>query len=223
MRSDPYVIGDDAAAALLTGMPWARFAAVGDSGAAGETEAFEGYRTRSWFDQVAEWLRMARFALVARNFGRRDVRAAEVRAWQLGPALEFEPDLAAVLSGGNDLLQRDFDPGATGDEIAKVVGALREAGATVLMTGLFDITVSPYVEERYRKVMSERIARLTAVIREIATAHDAVYVDLPNHPAATEAIYSSDGLHLNARGQAILATEVARALSLRAGLAGPGR
>ncbi len=210
---DPYLLDAGAAAVLLRGAPWARFAAVGDSGAAGVTEALDGYVTRSWFSRVAGWLRAGRPELAVLNLGTPDVLACEVRQGQLAQALEFAPDLVAVLSGGNDILRRHFAAGETGAEIASVVAALTGAGATVIMTGLFDITRSPHVPERYRQVMSERIASLSGVIAGVARDHDALYVDLPGHPAGSEPIYSSDGLHLNARGQAILAAEVARCLS----------
>lgn len=176
------------------------------------TEAFPGYVTRSWFDRVAERLRAGQPALAVLNLGTPDVLACEVRQAQLGPALEFAPDLVAVLSGGNDILRRHFAADATGADISAVVAALKGAGSTVVMTGLFDITSSPYVADRYRQVMSERIASLSRVIADVARDNDAVYVDLPSHPAGSEAIYSSDGLHLNARGQAILAAEMVRCL-----------
>jgi lysophospholipase L1-like esterase len=206
--NDPYLLSAGGAALLLRGAPWTRFAAVGDSGAAGVTEALAGYACRTWFDRVADRLAIAQPALVRLNLGRRDATAARVTAEQLEPALEFAPDLAAVLSGGNDILRRQFDADATAADIATVVSALRDAGSTVVMTGLFDITNSPGVAPKYRQVMSERIARLSGVIAAIARESGALYVDLPAHPAGAEAIYGSDGLHLNSRGQAILATEV---------------
>jgi hypothetical protein len=45
----PYLLAAAAAAALLRDAPWTGFAAVGDSGAAGITQALAGYATRSWF------------------------------------------------------------------------------------------------------------------------------------------------------------------------------
>lgn len=209
---DPFLPAAGEVSLLLRGAPWARFAAVGDSGAAGLTEPLGGYVTRSWFSRVAQWLRAGQPTLAVLNLGTPEALASQVRQEQLAPALEFAPDLVAVLSGGNDLLKRQFAAEETGVQIAAIVAALRESGATVLLTGLFDITTSPYVPERYRQVMSERIASLSGVIAEVAGHHDALYVDLPSHPAGSEPIYSSDGLHLNARGQAILAAEVVRCL-----------
>lgn len=210
--ADPFLIDAGTAALMLHAAPWRRFVAVGDSGAAGVTEPLDGYATVSWFDRVAQCLRAVQPSFAALNLGTRDVLAAQVRQAQLGPAIAFAPDLAAVLSGGNDILRPQFDPAATRAEIAAVVTGLAGAGATVLLTGLFDITCSPHVPPKYRKMMRERIALLSDVIASIAADCGALYVDLPAHPAGSEAIYSSDGLHLNARGQAIAAAEMVRCL-----------
>ena len=59
-------------------------------------------------------------------------------------------------------MQRVFDVDAVEAELAALFTAFLDAGCTVVTSGLFDITVSPYVEEKYRKIMSERIAQLQA-------------------------------------------------------------
>jgi lysophospholipase L1-like esterase len=214
---DPYLIGAEESARLLRNAPWSRFAAVGDSGAEGTTEPVAGYATRPWFDRVADDLRRIRPGLVSRNFGKQNLVASEVRVTQLDPALEFAPDLVAVLSGGNDIVQREFHPEQTEPEIVKVISAFRDRGTTVVTMGLFDITTSLYVPEKYRKVLSERIALLSEMVREIAERLGALHVDLPSHPAGKEDIYSTDGLHLNARGQAIVAGETVRRLARHLG------
>jgi lysophospholipase L1-like esterase len=209
---DPYLLDNDEAARLLRDAPWHRFAALGDSAAEGVTEALPGYASRPWFDRVAEHLRAVRPELATLNLGRRNLFAAQVRQTQLEPALRFAPDLVAVVSGGNDILQRTFDGDAVRAEILGVVEPLRAAGATVLMMGLFDITRSPHVPERYRQPMSERLRLLSDMVREIAARFGLPHVDLPAHPAGDEEIFSTDGLHLNARGQAIVAAETVRVL-----------
>ncbi|HEX6471604.1 MAG TPA: SGNH/GDSL hydrolase family protein [Streptosporangiaceae bacterium] len=216
-RDDPYLLSADDCARLLRDAPWTRFAAVGDSGAEGITEPVDGYSTRPWFDRVAAELRQVRPHLATRNFGKKNLLATEVRATQLEPALEFGPDLVVVLSGGNDILQREFSPAGTESEIVEVVSVFLDRGMTVVTMGLFDITTSPYVPEKYRKVMSERIALLSGMVRDIAERLGALHVDLPSHPAGKEAIFSTDGLHLNARGQAIVATETVRRLGCHLG------
>ncbi|MCW7947006.1 hypothetical protein AAW14_34780 [Streptomyces hygroscopicus] len=211
--NDPYLLSPGETARALADAPWKRLAVVGDSGAEGVTEAFEGYRCLPWSERFVQELRAVRPDLESVNLGLRNLFAAQVRETQLAPALEFRPDLAIVFCGGNDMLQRHFDIDAVESELTLIIAPLRDAGCTVLTSGLFDITVSPYVDERYRKPMSERIAAWSERTKQVAARLGAVHVDLPKHPAGTEDIYSSDGLHLNARGQAILCAEIVRSLA----------
>jgi lysophospholipase L1-like esterase len=215
--ADPYLLTTEDTAKLLRNAPWSRFAGVGDSIVEGITEAVHGYATLSWFDRVGDDLGRARPDLVSRNFGKKDMLAAQVSADQLEPALDFAPDLVAVVAGGNDILQREFDPQRTEAEIVKVVSAFVDRGAIVITMGLFDITVSGLVPEKYRKVMSERITLLSEGVRDIAQRLGALHIHLTTHPSGKEDIYSSDGLHLNARGQAIVAAEVIRTLGVHLG------
>ena len=176
------------------------------------SEPVDGYRDLVWADRVVEQLERAQPSLQYVNLGRRDLLAAQVRETQLQPAMKFEPDLAVAFSGGNDLLQRTFEVDVLEAELVATLTPFAERSITVVTSGLFDITNSPHVQERYRAVMSQRIAQYSELVKRVAARLGLLYLDLPSHPANTEDIYSTDGLHLNARGQAILATEVMRAL-----------
>ncbi|MFP3964443.1 SGNH/GDSL hydrolase family protein [Actinomadura fulvescens] len=210
--ADPQLLSPGEGARVLADAPWKRLAVLGDSGAEGVTEAYEGYRHLPWAERFIQEMRTVQPDLEVLKLGLRNLFAAQVRETQLAPALEFRPDLAVVFCGGNDMLQRHFDVDAVESELSLIITPLRESGCTVVTSGLFDITVSPYVDERYRKPMSERIAAWSERTKQVAERLGAVHVDLPRHPAGNEEIFSTDGLHLNARGQAILCTEIVRSL-----------
>jgi lysophospholipase L1-like esterase len=212
---DPYVAGDTALAALLAGVRWRRVVALGDSIVQGVREAVPGYRNRAWLDRVGAALTLAEPATEVHNLGWRDLTAAQVRAAQLGPALALAPELAVVVAGGNDLLRRRFDPAGLHADLVSIVAPLRMAGADVLTMDLWDITVSGHVDPRHRDVMRERLEDYVSVARAVAAEQDTIHVRLREHPAATDpSVFATDGLHLNARGQAIVAAEVARALAV---------
>ena len=218
--TDPYLGSLSAAADLLRGAPWKRLVAIGDSAAEGVSEPLAGYQDITWMDRLVTALQQVQPDLEYRNLGVRNLLAEQVRQTQLEPALAFAPDLAVVFCGGNDMLQRTFDLDAVEAELTTLFSALLATGATVLTSGLFDITNSPYVQEKYRAVMSQRIAELSQRAKEVAGRHGVIYLDLPLHPAGAEtSMYSSDGLHPNARGQAVLAAEIVAGLgkSLRQG------
>jgi lysophospholipase L1-like esterase len=212
--ADPHVTGDEELARLLgPDVPWERVVVLGDSIAAGVREPSPGYRDLSWSDRLAMGLALARPGAVLHNLGRRDLTAAEIREAQLDAALALQPDLAIVAAGGNDLLRREFDPDMVKDELTAILAPLRAAGADVLTFDLLDNTATGLVPERFVAIMSTRLAQLAEVTREASTTLGGRHAPLRTHPAAADAdIFAADGLHLNARGHAIVATALARHL-----------
>lgn len=200
--------------ALLRGAPWRRVAVLGDSIAEGVREPREGYLDLSWIDRIAEPLRAVAPGLSVMNLGLRDLLAAEVRERQLAAALGFRPDLAIVAAGGNDALRRSFSPAEVARELGRIVGPLRGAGADVLMIELMDIVASGLVPAEYAASLDERMRALAEVTRTVAHRHGAMLVEMRDHPASADPdVYSSDRLHLNALGHAIVGTEAVRVLS----------
>ena len=152
------------------------------------------------------------------NLGRRDLTAAEVREAQLEEALALGPDLAIVAAGGNDLLRREFDPNMVRDELSAILGPLRAAGADVLTFDLLDNTGTGLVPERFVAVLRERLVQLADATRAASAAVGGWHAPLREHPAAGDAdIFAGDGLHLNARGHAIVGTALARHLGAARG------
>lgn len=213
--TDPAVLPAAEAAAMLAGAPWRRMVTIGDSVAQGVREPVPGYRDLSWTDRVEEALGAVAPGFTALNLGRRDLVAAEVRAAQLEPALAFQPDLAFVVAGGNDMLRPEFDADGVRRELAAMISAFRAAGADVVTIGLLDITVAGLGPARYREVMSARTRRLAALTADVAAELGACHAhNPPDHPVAADpGIYSSDQLHLNARGHAFAAANTVRALA----------
>jgi lysophospholipase L1-like esterase len=207
--------------ALLGGAPWRRVAILGDSIAEGVREPHDGYLDLSWIDRIADPLRAVAPGLTVMNLGVRDLLAAEVRERQLEAALAFQPDLSIVAAGGNDALRRSFVPEQVARELDGIVGPLRQAGADVLMIELVDIVSSGLVPAEYAAPLDERMRALADITRTVAARHGAMLVEMRGHPASADPdVYSSDRLHLNARGHAIVAAEAVRvlrsALELRA-------
>ncbi|MBB1245172.1 SGNH/GDSL hydrolase family protein [Streptomyces durbertensis] len=209
---DPHLLTEEEITAQLQGAPWTRYAAIGDSIVAGIREPLEGYADLGWADRVAAGLRRINPELEYHNFGVRDLSAAQIRATQLDAALEFKPDIAIVVAGGNDLLGKHFDTAAVETEQARMVSALRSRGCTVVTMGLFDNTWTPYVAEKYKAVMKHRLQQFSDLTQAVTLRMGGLHVDLPNCPAGKEPIFATDGLHLNVRGHAVVATEVIRTL-----------
>lgn len=200
----------------LARAPWRRFAALGDSVAEGVGDPVDGYPHRGWIDSVAAGLDRARPGLAYRNLGARGLLAEEVRETQLDAALAWRPDLVVLAAGGNDLFGPAFDGPGVEDELDAMVAALRGAGADVMTVGLFDISRSSRMSERFRARFGERLRELSARAAAVAARHGAWHLDYTAHPAsADDGIYSADGIHLNARGHAVAAEEALRELRRR--------
>ena len=123
--------------------------------------------------------------------------ARQVRAEQLDAALALQPDLASLLSGLNDMLRRTVDVGAVAGELDFMVGALRDAGADVLMFTLPDpVPINPLA-----RVAATHLVRLNAEIHAIAAARGAFVVDLAAHPVSSDRrLWNEDRLHANSEG-----------------------
>jgi lysophospholipase L1-like esterase len=209
---DPHCLRPGQAESLLAGVPWRRLAVLGDSIAAHPGDPVDGYLNRTWADRLAAALRPAGYV----NLGVIGVRAAAVRAEQLETALEFRPDLAVVAAGANDALRRSFDPPAAEAELEHIVGRLSRAGATVLTFGCFDVGRTAMLPPEQRVGLSQRLRTLARITKEVCRRHGGVHVDFADHPAQTGGVLSSDLLHINVRGHAVVAADVIRALARRA-------
>ena len=216
--ADPYCLAPEEFDALLDRAPWRRLAVLGDSIAEGLREDVPGYGPDSWADRLAAALRRRHPELAYRNLGRRDLRAAEIRATQLEPALDFGPDLAAVVAGGNDLLAPVFDGEAVEGEIDAIVAPLRKAGADVITFSLFDMPSAMDIPPELGKDLRERLEELFERTRAVARRRDTIHVELAPHPASSEpATYASDFRHASTRGHAVCASVTIQELGRRLG------
>jgi lysophospholipase L1-like esterase len=208
---DPYVLDPAEESELLAGHPWSRFAVLGDSIAMGMGDPSDGYLTATWGGRVAAALARERDGLAYENLARHRAKAADVRDAQLGPALALQPDLVAVVGGGNDLLVEEFDVAPVKAVIDEVVVALTGAGATVVTYELLDFQRA-FPEPAFAEV-GRRLVELYEAMREVARERGTVHVDLYSQPWAGERYcVSADLLHPTMRAQALCASATIRAL-----------
>jgi len=212
---DPYCLRRGESARLLAGHPWRRFVVLGDSVAEGLAEPVPGYSEVQLADRIARELSATAPGLDYLNLGHRGLRTREIRAGQLGPALEFRPDLALVVCGGNDAFPATYKPDAVDAELRAMVTALQGAGADVITVGLYNVAYSPSpaIADWLRPGLRTRFETLSAHTAAIAAELGTLHLNLTAHPAVTDPdMYSSDGRHGNARSDAIAVAEAVRLL-----------
>jgi lysophospholipase L1-like esterase len=213
-ETDPFLRPPREVDQLLAGAPWTRLAVLGDSLAEGIGEPTPGYPDESWVDQLATALRRQQPDLAVTNLGRRNVRCAQVLDEQLRPALDFGPDLASVVCGGNDMLVPDFDPDGVEATLDALVAPLRAGGAEVFLFSLQDL--SAVWPDLAATPLPRRTAELNARTYAVAERHGALVVDMARHPARAErGMFSDDRLHASRRGHAVLTGATAEVLATR--------
>ncbi|TDU90954.1 lysophospholipase L1-like esterase [Kribbella voronezhensis] len=211
--TDEYCLAEGESLKLLTGHPWRRFVVLGDSVAEGLCEPVPGYSDLQWADRLAFELRSAGPSLEYLNLGVSGLRAHEIRAQQLEPALAFEPDLALVVGGGNDAFSARYNPDAVDAELTAMVAALQSAGADVITLGMFNVGYSPAVVDWLRPGLRTRMSVLAERTQSMAARLNTIHVHLTDHPLSTDpGLYSADGRHGNARSDAVAAAVTVRRL-----------
>jgi lysophospholipase L1-like esterase len=213
---DPYCLRSGESAELLADHPWRRFVVLGDSVAEGLCEPLEGYSDLQWADRLAAELSAAAPDLEYLNLGVSGLRAHEIHATQLAPALAFQPDLALVVGGGNDAFSARYDPERVDRELDAMITALQAAGADVITLGMFDVSAGPAIHDWLRPGLHQRMRLLSERTRALAERHGTIHVHLTTHELSTDpGLYSSDGRHGNARSDAVAAAETIRELGAR--------
>ncbi|GAA1608098.1 hypothetical protein GCM10009789_73170 [Kribbella sancticallisti] len=212
---DPYCLRPGEGAKSLAGHPWRRLVVLGDSVAEGLCEPLDGYSDLQWADRLAAELRSEAPGLEYLNLGVSGLRAHEIHATQLAPALAFRPDLALVIGGGNDAFSARYDADRVDRELIAMITALQAAGAEVMTLGMFDVSASPAIQEWLRPGLRQRMRLLSERTRALAELHGTIHVHLTTHPLSTDpGLYSSDGRHGNARSDAIATAETVRRLAM---------
>ena len=209
---DPYLLSPAEQSELLAGHPWSRFAVLGDSIAMGMGDPTEGYVTATWGGRVAAALARERDGFTYANLARHRAKAADIRDSQLGPALDLEPDLVAMIGGGNDcLFAEEFDIAPVKAAIDDIVVALTSSGATVVTYETVDFPRAfpdPAFEEFNRRLLD-----LYAATREIAWERGTLHVDIYSEPWSSERyLFSEDLQHPTMRAQALAASMTIRVL-----------
>lgn len=208
-ESDPFCLSPARAAKLLVDAPWRRFAVIGDSLSAGTGGPAPGYASLGWADRVADVFRRVRPDVAYLNIGEVGATTSKVLATQVDRMIEYGPDLVHVPSGANDL----FHPAP---DFAKIEQALRRVYEAAAGTGaqLTAFTLGrAFVVPKFAD-WTDRVRKVNALTRQLAAEHDAVLVDMCDHPVNSRPnLLSADRIHFSASGQAVMAAEVVKALA----------
>lgn len=199
--------------------------ALGDSTSCGEGVGLSVPLHRTWPALLAAAVPGAALLPLATA----GARVRDVRAVQLGPALDAEPHLATLLIGLNDVSRGGFDAVDVAADLTSVVRALRRTGATVLLGRLHDPTRHLPLPAQLGQAVRERVAAVNAAVDRAydegaGTVH---LLDLERVPGlrlrqawAVDRLHPSEGAHVLVAGAA---AAVLRDAELPVGTPDPGR
>jgi lysophospholipase L1-like esterase len=195
---------------------WLRYAALGDSLSEGLGDPLTGGATRGWAHHLAAHLLAREPRLEFTNLAVRGYLARHALERQLGPALEFRPDLVSVFVGGNDvLLRRTFDPDRFTRELSALVEPFRAQDATVVLSTLPDLTACSPLLPPVRGALRQRIVMANEVVREVSGSFATVLLDAWSDPRTRRhAMWSIDRIHPSAAGHRLIAASVAELLGV---------
>ena len=179
------------------------FVALGDSFTEGlEDERGPDGRHRGWADRVAAALASSNGRVRYANLAIRGRLLDQVIAEQVPVAIELAPSLISFHAGPNDVLRPRVDLAALLVRYEAAVQRLRASGAEVL---LFTV-IGRAGTGRTADLLDSRFGAFNQAVREIATRHGCLLVDMGATAALRDQrLWHEDRLHLAPEGHARVA------------------
>ena len=189
------------------------FVVLGDSAAYGTGDEIKAGQFRGWAGFLADAFQEGCDYF---NYSRPGAKSNEVLTIQLPKALRQNPDICAVIVGGNDLLRNNFDPVLLYNNLRSCCQQLLAMGSEIIMVELHDPNQLLKLPKLMRQVLSRRVNAVNAVYRKVALEFEIVTVK-------TRAInnvhdrknWHIDRMHPGPQGHFMLARDIANQLRKR--------
>jgi lysophospholipase L1-like esterase len=190
-----------------------RFTVIGDSAAFGTGDTDEMGNPRGWGYYLSQVFHGSCQYL---NFSRPGAKSTEVKEVQLPKALEANPDICAVIVGGNDMLRNGFDPKVLYRNITDTCHDLIAKGSEIIMVELHDPGEILRVPRLLKRVIRRRVNAVNKVYYQVAEELNVILIrtrSIPNVHDLTN--WHIDRMHPGPKGHQLLAREMAQALRQR--------
>jgi len=193
--------------------PSLTFTVIGDSAAFGTGDLDEHGNPRGWGHYLSQLFKDHTSYF---NFSRPGAQSTEVRDVQLAKALESEPDICAVICGGNDMLRNGFNPDQLHENLVATTRELMLRGSEVLMIQLHDPNQLLRLPRLLKRVLRRRVDAVNAVYERVAAELDVILIRTRNIPDVHDLRnWHIDRMHPGPFGHQLLAREMAAALKDR--------
>ena len=189
------------------------FAIIGDSAASGVGDSDSLGNYFGWGYHLAQAFTEP---LVYINASRPGAQSKEVLHDQLPKILIHEPELVAVIVGGNDLLRNSFSPQAFEENLNQTLAQIEKLGATSMLLELHDPTEIVPMPRLVARVCRRRVNAVNQVTRKLARRYSSVLLET----RSLDAIYQRekwhvDRMHPSKLGHQFIADNFAHLLRMR--------
>lgn len=193
--------------------PKLTFAVIGDSAAYGTGDFDPQGVPRGWAHYLKENFRDE---INYFNFSRPGAQSTEVRNIQLPQALHVEPDICAVIVGGNDLLRNGFSPQLLHENLKSTCMNLLSRGSEILMIQLHDPGQLLRIPRLLKRVLRRRVDAVNEVYEEVAHELGIILIRTRQIPDVHNLRnWHIDRMHPGPFGHQLLAREMATQLRVR--------
>jgi len=189
------------------------FVVLGDSAAYGTGDEISAGVVRGWAGFLAEAFQDGCDYF---NFSRPGAKSTEVLEKQLPKALREQPDICALIVGGNDLLRNSFDPLLLYKNLKNCCQQLMAMGSEVIMVELHDPNQLLRLPKLMSRVLNRRVAAVNAVYRKVASEFEIITIKTRKiGDVHNRSNWHIDRMHPGPAGHFMLARSVAEQLRRR--------
>ena len=189
------------------------FAIIGDSAASGVGDSDSMGNYFGWGYHLAQAFTEP---LVYINASRPGAQSKEVLREQLPKILIHQPELVAVIVGGNDLLRNGFSPQVFEENLNETLAQIEKLGATSMLLELHDPTQIVPMPRLVARVCRRRVNAVNQSTRKLARRYGAVLLET----RSLDGIYQRekwhvDRMHPSKLGHQFMADNFAHLLRVR--------
>ena len=193
--------------------PHPTFVVLGDSAAYGTGDEVQTGVFRGWAGFLSENFQEGCDYF---NFSRPGAKSTEVAEFQLEKALKLNPDICAVIVGGNDLLRNGFNPILLHENLQYICRNLLAIGSEIVMVELHDPLQLLKLPKLLGRVLNKRVNAVNAVYRKIALEFEIVSVKTRSiEDVHNLRNWHIDRMHPGPAGHFVLARNIAEQLRKR--------
>ena len=189
------------------------FAVLGDSAASGVGDSDSDGNYFGWGYHLAK---VFNEPLVFINVSRPGAQSTEVLQEQLPKVLIHNPDLIAVIVGGNDLLRNGFSPKVFEENLNSTLRAIEESGATSMLLELHDPTQIVPMPKLLARICRRRVNAVNQITRKMAIRYSSIFLETRTLPGIYDLKkWHVDRMHPSKNGHEFIADSFAHLLRKR--------